>query len=121
MKSLKLHTPHMSDREQCKTCYGTGELVTEQGATTCPDCFGEGAPLGRSARVEWRLRELERVHQGSGQEAEADVLWLVHELRKSRDALTRIFTICQDAGDEPLALDIKYQANEALGLYEPKN
>ncbi len=103
----------------CTTCYGTGELVTEHGAAACPDCFGDGRALGRGARLEWRLRELDKRHRGSGTEVEADVLWLIHELRGAREALVRILTRCQDADEgDALALDIKYQANEALGLYD---
>jgi hypothetical protein len=111
----------MSDatKGRCATCYGTGELVTEAGPTACPDCFGDGSPLGRGAKLEWRLREIERIHRGSGTDSEPDILWLIHELRRSHEALVRILTICQDADeDDSLALDIKYQANEALGVYE---
>jgi len=103
----------MSD--SCTTCYGTGEVVTEQGAQPCPDCFGKG----RGAEIEWRLRELAQRYETAG-ETGADVQWLVHELRRYRDALVRVLTLCQDAeeGDD-LASRIKYQANEALGLYVP--
>jgi hypothetical protein len=103
----------------CRSCYGTGELVTEHGAAACPDCFGDGRALGRGARLEWRLRELDKRHRSSGTELEADMLWLIHELRGAREALVRILTRCQDADEgDALALDIKYQANEALGLYD---
>ncbi len=106
---------------RCVSCYGTGELVTEQGPTACPDCFGDGAPLGRGAKLEWRLGQIERLHRGSGSDSEADILWLVHELRRSRGALVHILTRCQDAAEsDALALDVKYRANEALGLYEPE-
>ena len=106
---------------RCSTCYGTGELVTEHGPTTCPDCFGDGNPLGRGAKMEWRLREIERAHRGSGLDAEGDVLWLVHELRRCREALLLIVARCQDTDDgDPLAKDVKFRAVEALGLYEVK-
>jgi hypothetical protein len=104
----------------CLTCYGSGETVTESGAQVCPDCFGEGRALGHGTRIEWRLRDIERVFRGSGIETEADVLWLVHELRRSREALTRILARCQDAeASDPAIHDVKYAANEALGLYDP--
>jgi hypothetical protein len=71
--------------------------------------------------TEWRLRDVERSHRGLGRESEADVLWLVHELRRSRDALLRIVAICDDAGSgEQLALEVKHAANEVLGLYCPE-
>jgi hypothetical protein len=105
----------------CLTCNGTGETVTEAGPEACPDCFGEGRTLGHGARLEWRLRELERIYRGSGRETESDVLWLVHEVRRHREALLRILARCQDADDgDATAREIKYQANEALGLYEPR-
>jgi hypothetical protein len=111
----------MDASQNCASCYGTGELVTEHGAVTCPDCFGDGKRLGRGARLEWRLREIDRIHRGSGSDTEADILWLVHELRRSREALLHILTRCQDADEgDALALDIKYRANEALGTYDPE-
>jgi hypothetical protein len=106
--------------ETCLTCYGVGETVTETGAETCPDCFGEGNALSRSTKLEWRLREMERTYRDSGRETESDVLWLVHELRSSRGALVRVLARCQDADDSnAVARDVKYEANEALGLYDP--
>jgi hypothetical protein len=106
--------------EQCLTCYGAGETVTETGPETCPDCFGAGKQLSQSTKMEWRLREIERAYRHSGRETEADVLWLVHELRRSREALDRILARCQDSEDADVtARDVRYQANEALGLYEP--
>jgi hypothetical protein len=106
---------------ECLTCYGAGETVTENGPQACPDCFGEGRPLAGATKLEWRLRELERAYEGSARETAADVLWLVHELRRNRDALMRILARCQDADDtDGVAREIKFQANEALGLYEPR-
>ena len=108
-----------TNRGGCSTCYGTGEIVSEQGATVCPDCFGDGNPLGSGAKMEWRLREIERVHRGSGRDDEADVLWMAQELRRCRDALLHILARCQDAEEgDALATDVKYRANEALGLYD---
>jgi hypothetical protein len=107
------------EKSRCNTCYGTGELVTEQGAAVCPDCFGDGHPLGHGAKLEWRLREIERRQRGSGRDDEADVLWMAQELRRCREALVHILALCQDADENnTLAVDVKYRANEALGLYD---
>ena len=104
--------------DRCATCYGSGELVTDQGALVCPDCFGDGKTAAGGAKVEWRLRELDRLYAGGTREVDADVRWLLHELRTSRDALVRILTLCQDAGDDDeLAREIKFLANDALGVY----
>jgi hypothetical protein len=110
----------MSNADGCLTCYGAGEVVTDGGPSPCPDCFGEGKTLSQSTQVEWRLREIERAYRHSGRETEADVLWLAHELRRCREALLRILSRCQDADDsDATAREIKYQANDALGMYEP--
>ena len=106
--------------DRCLTCYGAGEMVTEEGSVPCPDCFGDGRPLGHGAKLEWRLRQIEKTHRGSRTEAEADVMWLIHELRKSREALVGILTRCQDAEEgDGFAAEVRYRANEALGLYDP--
>jgi hypothetical protein len=102
--------------DACSTCYGTGEVVTEQGAQSCPDCFGDGQSQ-KPGKIEWRLRELEKVISGEGETA-GDVRWLIHELRKCRGALIHILTSCQDADDDDqLAARIKHQVNQALGIY----
>lgn len=105
----------------CLTCYGVGETVTEDGPQACPDCFGEGRQVSHGCKIEWRLREIERTYIGTGRQTEADVVWLVNELRRQREALMRILARCQDADESnATAYEIKYQANEALGLYEPR-
>jgi hypothetical protein len=102
------------------TCQGSGEVGTDQGPAACPDCFGEGRLAGRGAPFEWRLRQIERRHQAAGGEVTSDVVWLIHELRRSHEALTGILTRCQDAEEaDPLAAEIKFLANEALHLYAP--
>ncbi|HXX69955.1 MAG TPA: hypothetical protein VEK07_22435 [Polyangiaceae bacterium] len=109
-----------SEESPCLTCYGTGEAVTENGPEPCPDCFGGGKALSRSTRIEWRLRQIERSCDASDREVVADLTWLVHELRRSREALLRILTLCQDAAQEDgLARDVTYEANLALSLYDP--
>jgi len=104
-------------RPSCSTCYGTGEIVTDQGSLVCPDCLGRGLPPARGGAMEWRLREIERAHQGTAHGCESDVRWLIVELRRSREALVQILTRCQDASD-PMAREIEFVANEVLGLYE---
>jgi hypothetical protein len=105
----------------CVTCYGAGETFTESGPQPCPDCFGAGEALSHGTKVEWRLRRIETSSAEWDRDAHATVLWLIHELRRSREALVRILTRCQDAeGTDATARDVKYLANEALELYEPK-
>ena len=105
--------------ETCLTCYGAGETVTERGPEPCPDCM-DGA-VSPTTRIEWWLREIEGLYRGSGRETEAEVLWVVHELRQARAALLRILALCQDADEaDAIAKETKFLANEALGLYAPK-
>ncbi len=108
-----------TEREaQCLTCHGAGEIGSDLGPEVCPDCQGDLRPPGRRELVEWRLRDIERVHVGEGHPCEADVRWLIYEVRRSRSALLHILSRCQDADDEPLASEIKYAVNQALELYE---
>jgi hypothetical protein len=105
--------------DPCLTCHGAGEVGTEAGLLACPDCFGEGRPPGGGASFEWRLRQIEERHQEAGREVVADLVWLVHELRRSRRALVGILTRCLDADEgDAFAAAVRYQANEALGLYD---
>jgi hypothetical protein len=102
----------------CQTCYGTGEIVTEHGAVSCSDCYGDGKAASGGNKLEWRLRELERTYRVAHHEAFSDVMWLVHELRQARDALVLILTRCQDADDsDEIARYVRNQAIEVLGLY----
>jgi hypothetical protein len=104
--------------DRCLTCQGAGEVGTESGPDVCPDCFGAGRQLGRGATFEWRLRQIEQRHQLAGGEIAADVTWMVHELRRCREALVTILARCQDAADgDGLAAELGFRANEALGLY----
>jgi hypothetical protein len=106
--------------EKCLTCYGKGEVSSERGPEACPDCLGEGTPIDRGAKMEWRLRELERTYETSDAETHGDVVWLVHELRRHREALVRVFALCQDADEgDATAREVRGLANEALGLYDP--
>ena len=102
----------------CATCYGSGEVVTDQGPLLCRDCMGHGKVGGRLELIEWRLRDIEQSHRESGHGCDDDVHWLVTEVRRSRDALLQIFARCQDAAeDDTLAADVRYLANGSLGLY----
>jgi hypothetical protein len=107
-----------STSDSCATCYGSGEIVTDQGPLLCRDCMGHGKVVGRPELVEWRMRDIEQSHQSSGHGCDDDMRWLVTELRRSRAALTQIFARCQDAADDDaLAADVRYIANSTLGLY----
>lgn len=102
----------------CQTCYGTGEIVTEHGAVNCPDCYGDGVSANHGSKMEWRLRELEKIYR-SNHASFADVMWLVCEVRKAREALVLILTRCQDADDsDEIARYARTRAMEALGLYD---
>jgi hypothetical protein len=108
--------------DQCVSCLGAGELGTENGPVTCPDCFGEGFQVASLERIEWRMRDIERVHKGEGHGCEADIHWLIQQLRRNREALIQILSRCQD---EPtttrnLTAHVQFVANQALGLYETK-
>lgn len=104
----------------CLSCQGSGEIGTDSGPEPCPDCFGAGKALSAGTRLEWRLSKIESSCSRLGRDGEADVLWLVHELRRSRAALLQILARCQDADDaDTTARAIKYEANEALELYDP--
>jgi hypothetical protein len=105
----------------CLTCHGAGELGTDSGPAGCPDCFGAGKALSQGTKWEWRLREIERTSPQLGREAETDVRWLARELRRNRAALIEILSLCQDAEEgDPTAREIRYKANAALELYDPK-
>jgi hypothetical protein len=108
--------------EKCASCHGGGEIGTDYGPVTCPDCFGEGRQMGSLERTEWRLRDIERNHSGGTHGCEPDVRWLIHELRQAREALTHILARCQDESAEPpeLANAVQFAANRALGLYSVK-
>jgi hypothetical protein len=109
------------DGEACLTCYGSGEVPGDGVPQTCPDCYGEGSSLSRGTRLEWRLRAIERAYASAASETQSDVTWLIHELRASRQALLLILARCQDADEnDATARDVKFQANDALGIYEPR-
>ena len=105
-------------RETCTTCYGNGEVVTELGPVACPDCFGEPKGAPGAGRLEWRLRDIESNHAGAAHGCEADVRWLVFQVRRNREALLAILTRCQDEGESStLASELGHIAIESLELY----
>jgi hypothetical protein len=108
------------EQAKCTTCYGEGDIVNELGSQRCPDCRGTGKQLGRAERSEHRLRDIEVALLGGTPPSEADVRWLIFEVREAKKALLGILSITQDADEQDrVALDVKYMANEALGVYAP--
>ena len=104
--------------EQCQTCLGTGEVGSEFGPASCPDCGGAGFLPSPHVLVEWRARDIE-LGSGTGTHAAArDVRWLLAELRRARDALTEINSLANELDDEAgIATRIRFTANQALRLY----
>lgn len=102
----------------CLTCLGTGETSSERGLATCPDCDGSGRIGSIFMRNEQRMRQIEgHVKRLSG-EAQLDTQWLVAQLRRTRDALVKVMTAAQDGpSEDELLKRIRFEANEALGMY----
>lgn len=108
----------------CASCYGEGLVATEIGSQPCPDCGGEGRPPARRHLVEHRLADIEQRLGAPGGVLtieRADVRWLMHELRCSREALVRILSRSLDAAPgDALATEVRHVANLALGYYDAK-
>jgi hypothetical protein len=66
---------------------------------------------------------MENAYRGAVDRQTADdVLWLIMEVRRSRDALTRILARCRDAEAlDATARDVMHEANAVLELYVPKD
>ena len=63
---------------------------------------------------------IEDTYRRAERETANDVLWLVNEVSQAREALMRILARCQDADEaDATAREVKYAANEALGVYDP--
>jgi len=105
----------------CLTCYGRGETSNEMGLVACPDCGGTGSLPPRDVLVEWRLRAIEKSYSQIQSEASPDVAWLAFELRRARDALLKIMALAQDDAGTAELKRIRFSANDALGVYEPKD
>jgi hypothetical protein len=100
---------------ECQTCYGTGEIVSDHGPESCHDCYGDGLSANHGNKMEWRLREIEKVFRATKNEGLPDVLFLLQELRQAREALVLILTRCQDADDtDEIAAYVRVRAREAL-------
>ena len=79
--------------EQCQSCLGTGEVGSEFGPESCPDCGGAGFLPSPHVLVEWR----------------------------ARDALTKINALANELDDGGgIATRIRFTANQALRLYTVK-
>ncbi len=110
--------PEAQTPEHCKSCQGTGEVGSEFGPASCPDCGGVGYLPSGHVLVEWRARDIERAHAGASGGTGGDVRWLLSELRRSRDALTEISALAQELDEGPISARIRYAANQVLRLYE---
>src|SRR5262249_29800901 len=77
-------------------------------SVTCPDCFGEGRQSAE--RTDWHPRDIERNPSGGTNGSETDIRWLIHELRKSREALVHSLARCQDesAGQPESAAAVQF-------------
>ena len=103
--------------QSCGNCYGEGQVPTDAGPVACPDCGGAGVLPTNNVLVEWRAGAVERAH-GAGQDQIAqDIRWLVFELHRSRLALTKMLALAEEMGEDPAAQQLRFIANQALGLY----
>jgi len=102
---------------RCHSCLGTGEVGTESGPVDCPDCGGSGILPHPHVAVEWRARDIERLHASSNDSVAKDLRWLIAELRRARSALTDIAALADDAGDSDVAKRLRFTVNRALELY----
>ena len=107
--------------EQCQSCLGTGEVGSEFGPASCPDCGGAGFLPSPHVLVEWRARDIE-LGNGTGTDSAArDIRWLLAELRRARDALTKVNALANEIDDDGgIATRIRFTANQALRLYNVK-
>jgi hypothetical protein len=104
--------------QKCETCYGEGRLPTDEGVVPCPDCGGAGRLPHPDTLVEWRLREIERLHGARGGEVAKDIEWLAFELRRAREALTDVLTLTDEIAESEARTRMRFVASRTLGLYE---
>jgi len=107
-----------AEPERCKSCHGTGEVGSDGGPASCPDCGGAGYLPSPHVLVEWRARDIERAHAGASGSTGGDVRWLLAELRTARNALTEISSLALELDEGPISARIRFAANTALRLYE---
>jgi|SRR6478609_2667550 hypothetical protein len=105
--------------ERCETCYGGGEVPTDEGLVTCPDCGGSGTLASPATLVEWRVRAIERAHDGRHDETSGDLRWLAFEVRRARDALTELLSLIADLDESSIRTRMLFVCNGALNLYKP--
>ena len=103
--------------QPCGSCYGEGHVPTDEGLVTCPECGGAGVLPSDGVIVDWRAGEIERLHATGSDQAAQDTRWLIFQLRRARNALTKIFALSQEVADVAAAEEMRFIANEALGLY----
>ena len=104
--------------EGCSTCYGTGEVSGVHGPERCADCGGLGTMPTGMTLTERRLRDLERAYERRGGEVEADVRWLVGEVRRAHHALVQILAAAHEASDDDAsATQVRCLANDVLRVY----
>jgi hypothetical protein len=73
--------------------------------------------MGDWQQVETRLRDIEQRYLGTP-DVDADLAWMLFELRRARAALLRILTRCQDvADDDALAAEIRFYVLESTDIY----
>ncbi len=92
-------------------------MPTDDGPVACPDCGGAGVLPTNNVLVEWRASAIERAHGGGQDQIGQDVRWLAFELRRARLALTKVLALADDLGEDAPAQQLRFIANEALGLY----
>jgi len=108
--------------EQCKTCYGEGNVPTDEGPLPCSDCAGAGTLPHHDTLVEWRLRSIERAHATRDEGVATDIKWLAFELRRAREALTGLLALTDEVEEtddvQSVPARMRFIANRALGLYD---
>ena len=71
--------------------------------------------------MERRLREIETRFRQDQTQTGVDVAWLAFELRRAREALTKILTLSGEPPlDERTVQQLWHIANNVLGVYEPE-
>jgi hypothetical protein len=108
---------------KCESCYGDGRIPTDAGQVVCPDCGGSGTLPHTDTNIEWRLREIERIHGPRDDETAKDFRWLAFELRRARAVLVELLGLFDDLAQTPGAqapelARMRFIANRALNLYE---
>lgn len=103
---------------ECETCYGQGDVPTDEGPVPCPDCGGAGTLPPPDTLVEWRLRAIERVHGSPGDGMGRDIDWLAFELRNARAALTELLALTDELEETAVRTRMRFVCNRALSLYD---